>query len=101
MNTMEIQSLNREITNERVSISYPHVKLLEPSDAVALVLPELPKGDLPVLCEFNGTCRQIGSIMKSALVLDSLRKISKLQYCKTASDSMDILQARDAVEVLL
>lgn len=98
---MEIQSLNKDITNERVSMPFPHVMLLEPSDAVALVLPELPKGELPVLCEYNGTCRQIGSIRKSALVLNQLSKISRIEYCKSSSDSMLINSPMDTVEVLL
>jgi len=101
MSTMEIQSLNREITNEHVSIVYPHVKIVDPNDAIALVLPELPVGDLPVLCEFKGSCRQIGSILKSALVLNDLRKICKLEYHKSPETVLTITESKDAVEVFL
>ena len=100
MNTLEIRSLNPEITNERISMPYPHIKVLEPSDAIALVLPSLDKGDLPVLCEYNGTCRQIGSIRKSALVIEQLHRISKLMYCSAENKNMSIETKLDILEVL-
>ena len=98
---MEIQSLSRDLTNDRVSMPYPHIKVLEPSDAIALVLPALPEGDLPVLCEYNGVCRQIGSVLKSALIINQLSKISKLEYVKSAGISVAIKTPLDAVEVLI
>ena len=101
MNTLEIQSLNKDITNERISMPYPHLVLLEPSDAVALMVPELPTGDLPIICEFNGTCRQIGSIRKSALVISDLRKISALKYVKEPGSEVSIESTTDALEVLM
>lgn len=100
MSTLEIQSLNKEITNERISMPYPHVNVLEPSDAIALVVPSLPKGDLPVICEFHGTRRQIGSIRNSALVLESLRKISSIEYVKAPNVKSVIKTSLDSVEVL-
>lgn len=101
MEQMKISPLNRDITNDRVKMPYPHVKLLEPSDAVALVLPQFPEGDLPVICEYNGTCRQIGSIRKSAIYLNKLSKISAIVYYKSDTEFIDIKEPRDAVEVLV
>lgn len=99
MSTMEIQSLNRDITNERISKPYPHVLVLDPSDAIALILPELPEGDLAVLCNFNGTCRQIGSIRKSPLVLNTLRRITGIDYVVSENCKKSIRTALDALEV--
>lgn len=101
MKTTDIQSLNRDITNERVSMPYPHLRVLNPNDAIALMLPELPEGDLPVLCDFNGTCRQIGSIRKSAIVINDLRKITGLKFFKSKDVAVDIKTSLDAVEVLM
>ena len=101
MNTMEIQSLNRDITNDRISMPYPHIKLLEPTDAVALVLPSFPEGQLPVICEYNGACRQIGSIVNSAIFINKLSKISRIEYHKDANMFTEIKTSLDAVEVLI
>jgi hypothetical protein len=98
---MEIPTLSSDITNEHISMPYPHVRVLEPNDAIALILPELPTGDLPVVCEFNGTCRQIGSIRASATILNNLRKISAIEYYKVKGDSKLINSPLDAVEVLM
>lgn len=98
---MEIQSLSKDLTNDRVSMPYPHIKILEPSDAIALVLPALPEGDLPVLCVYNGVCRQLGSVRKSALIINQLSKISKLEYVKSAEYITSIKTPLDALEVLI
>lgn len=100
MNTTEIQLLNPDIANERISMPYPHVELLEPSDAVALVLSSLPKGDLPVICTYQGKQRKIASICKSALVIMALMKVSKLKYSKDANSSLALRTSADIMEVL-
>lgn len=100
MSTNQKLLLNQNLTNERVSMPYPHIMLLQLTDAVPLLLPELPKGDVPVLCDVKGTIRQIGAIKKSALVFNDLRKISELDYVLSESESRHIANARDAVEVL-
>ena len=74
-----IQSLNPNIANDRIEMPYPHVEVLTPSNAVALVVPSLTTGDLPVICKYDGTTRRIGSIARSALVLSSLRKVTRLR----------------------
>ena len=99
MSTMEIQSLNSEISNERISMPYPHINLLEPSDAIALMVPSLPVGNLPIICEYNNSVRQIGSVRNSALVLNNLRKISKIEYVFDKHTKREIKTPKDAVEV--
>lgn len=98
---IEIPVLNRNFTNEKISMPYPHVLLLEPSDAVALVLPSLPSGDLPVICNFEGVTKQIGSVMKSARVLTKLMLVSDIEYVKEANMSIKVSTPQDAVNLFL
>ena len=42
MSTNQKLLLNQNLTNERVSMPYPHIMLLQLTDAVPLLLPELP-----------------------------------------------------------
>lgn len=100
MNTTEIQLLNPDIANDRISMPYPHVELLEPSDAVALILTGLQKGDLPVICTYQGSQRKIASVAKSALVLNSLLRVSKLNYRKDKDTCQQINSSIDIMEVL-
>ena len=80
---------------------YPHVKLLQPSDAVALVIPSLDKGDLPILCEFEGELRKIGMVRYSATVLADLSKISELELHRTSSDVKRIKCVSDVLEAMI
>ena len=100
MSTIQIQSLNRNIANEHSKISYPYVEVLDPSDCVALVLPNLDAGELPVLCTFDGVQRQIGKIRKSARVLHTLMSISKLAYHESPEHSVELSTSIDCLEVL-
>lgn len=101
MNTTEIQLLNPDIANDRISMPYPHIELLEPSDAVALMLSCLPKGDIPVICTYQGKQRKIASIFKSAIVFKDLLKVSRLRY-HTAPDAYTNLRTSvDIMEVLM
>lgn len=95
-----IQSLNRNLSLDKITMPYPHVKVLDPSDAVALVVPSLPTGDLPVICEYKGSVRKIASVKYSALVLDSLRKISRLEFCKNDVSSIELKSVSDIMEAL-
>lgn len=101
MSTMPIQSLNRDIANDHEKLSYPYVEVLEPSDCIALVLPSVEKGDLPVLCTFEGKRRQIGKIALSALTLNVLCSITKLRYHKDSILSVDLNEPKDCLEVLM
>lgn len=100
MNTTEIQSLNPDIANNRISMPYPHVELLEPSDSVALVLSGLPKGDLPVICSYKGKQRKIASVLKSAVVLSTLLRVSALNYNSSETETRSLSNNIDIMEVL-
>ena len=95
-----IQSLNQNIANDRIEMPYPHVEVLTPSNAVALVVPSLTTGDLPVICKYDGTTRRIGSIARSALVLSSLRKVTRLKFAKSANEVMELNNTEDIMEAL-
>lgn len=100
MNIAKIQSLDRNISNTKISMPYPHLRIIDVSDAIALVIPSLDKGDLPVICEFDGVTRQVGSIRKSALVIKQLSRITRLSYCKSEDVSIDVSDMKDLLEVL-
>lgn len=95
-----IQSLNPNIANDRIEMPYPHVEVLTPSNAVALVVPSLTTGDLPVICKYDGTTRRIGSIARSALVLSSLRKVTRLKFAKSTNEVMELNNTEDIMEAL-
>lgn len=100
MRTPATPLLSRELTNERISMPYPHVKALVVSEALALVVTSLPKGDLPVLCEHKGTLRQVASIKYSAPCINQLRKVSPLLFVKDANVSQELNSVIDVMEVL-
>lgn len=100
MNTELTRLLGTEITNERISQPYPYVMLEKPSEPVALVLPSLPQGDLPVLCNFNNSVRKIASIRYSALAIRNLLKVSPLVFYKDAATSKRLVTSEDILEVL-
>lgn len=100
MSIMEIPSLNRDITNEHISMPYPHIMLHNPTDALAVVLESIDNGDLPILCEYKGSCRQLAAVRKSALVINTLSKVCNLSYVKAPSESVPIQSVYDILEVL-
>ena len=100
MSISQIQSLNRELTNDKISMPYPHVVISNPSDPVALVLSSLPKGDLPIICTINNSTRMIGSIRNSAICLKHLLSVSPLVYCKAKGDTSELKTVTDILEVI-
>lgn len=101
MNTLNQSVLDRDIAYDRVEKSYPCVEVYEPSDALALVLLGLPKGDLSVICFVNNAMREIRKVARSARTLDALRRVSKTVYHKSPTDSTEIKSGIDAVEVFV
>lgn len=99
MRTEEIRSLNGNLTNDEIDMPYPHLYVTNPTDAVALVLTALPRGELSVLCEHKGLLKRIGSIEVSAINLLKLSKVCELSYFQTAENvqllktSIDIMEA--------
>lgn len=101
MNTSEIRSLNPDIVNGKISMPYPHVELLEPTDAAATLIKLLPTGDLSIICEVKGKRRRIGSIRKSAIAIQDLMRVSKLAYCRSATERKILTSGEDILEVLM
>ena len=97
---MEIQSLNRNLTNQKIHKPYPNINLLDPSDAVAWVVPALPAGDIPILCTYQGKTAQIGKCAKSALALNTLRKISRIEMHFNPDNIRSINSSEDIMDVL-
>lgn len=100
MNISQIRTLNPNIANDHISMPYPHIELLEPSDAVALVLESLEKGDLPVICTYDNTVRKIASITRSALDILTLSRVSKLVFHRNPTDAVQLDSGKTIVEVL-
>lgn len=100
MSTYPIQSLNAELTNDHIKMPYPHLLMLNPNNAVALVLSSLPDGDLPVICTYKGSTRQLKKIRRSALAMLPLSRVVALQYVVQPGDSRPLNSAKDIMEVL-
>lgn len=100
MSTNQTPILSRELTNDRISTPYPHVEVMDPSDALALVLLSMSEGELPVLCTFNGSTRKLKSIRQSAIVLLQLSKVAKLTYHKSADATTELNTIDDIMGVL-
>lgn len=100
MSRMAVQSLNENIANERVSKPYPHLMLSDVDNALALVLPAIPTGDLPVLCTHKGVTRQLGSIARSAIEINKLRRIGTVKYVASKEEERSLITVVDIMEVL-
>ena len=100
MRTEEIRSLNENLTNDKISMPYPHLFIDDPSDAVALVLPALPVGPLSVLCEHGGLVKRIRSIEVSALHINKLRKVCTIKYYQNADTCKNVVTPEDVMEVM-
>lgn len=93
-------TLSKDFALDRISMPFPNVKVLEPSDALALVVPSLPKGDLAVICEYQGSIRKLASVAYSALVVNTITKVSPVEFnkdentcvvCKTPLEVMEAM----------
>lgn len=100
MSTSQTPILSRDLTNDRISKPYPHVEIMEPSDALALVLQSMSEGELPVLCTMNGSTRKLKSVRKSAIIIQQLSLVTKLRYHKSETDITEIQNIDDIMGVL-
>lgn len=100
MSTSQIPTLSRELTNDKISRPYPNVEVLEPTDALALVLKSMDGGTLPVLCTINGNTRKLISMPFSAISIRDLSLVSKLRFHKDKDTAIDIESVDDIMEVL-
>lgn len=73
---------------------------MEPSDAIAWVVPSLPSGNLPLLCTYQGTTAKVGSCAISALTLQLLLKITKLRVYLSRDSYKDINNIDDIMDVV-
>lgn len=92
--------LSRTFTNQHINRPIPNLQVLLVGDALACMLPSLEKGDLPVIGEYAGTWRKLGSIKRSALVIAELLKISNLRYERSVNECIDIKTNEDIMEIL-
>lgn len=99
MSTQQTLKLSRDYAYEHISMPYPCVEVHDPSDALALVLMGMPKGDLSVICYINDALREIRKIRKSALSVNALRKVSRVTFHKSPTESIVIESGAQAVEV--
>ena len=92
-----ISSLDENTATPRVSLTYPYIRIVDPTDALALIIPSLPKGDLPLVMTYKGVTRVVGKITKSAIEINKLTKLSRLEFVKSPNTAtplncgMDIL----------
>lgn len=100
MSTRVTHTLNSEIANDRVAKKYPYLEILEPSDALAIVLPEMDNGELPVLCTIGGSTRRLASIRLSAIAIRDLSLITALSWHKDADTAIKLETIEDIMEVL-
>lgn len=100
MSTNQIQSLNADLTNDRIEMPYPHIFIKVPNDAVALVLPELSADDIPVLCTYKGTTRQLTKIRRSAIAIRTLSRVTDIEYVKDNMTRKALNTTTDIMEVL-
>ena len=92
--------INSTFALEHINMPYPHVKILEPSDALALMVPSLPKGDLAVICEYQGAVRKLASVSYSALTLNYLLKVSALELCLSKEHNCKLNSTLDILEAM-
>lgn len=96
---LEFDTLDENSALVRTELVYPYLMVDEPSDAVALIVPCLEEGDLPVLCKLDDTVYHVANISSSALVLHKLLRISKLTYNKSATERVPIVKPQDIMNI--
>lgn len=77
---MQIETLNENYTNKKISMHYPALEVLEIDQALPVILPSIESGNLPLIGTMNGVTRQLATIDSSALNISKLLAISKLVY---------------------
>lgn len=96
---MDIPVLSRKLTNDIVDLKYPCVKVLEPSDALALMMDRLPKGDLPVVCEYENELYVIQEIENSPITVNHLRKVVAIEWYYDVDTCSELRTPEDVMEV--
>ncbi len=75
-----LSSIDKDIATPHSKLNYPYVKIMEPSNAIALVISSLEHGDVQITIDYEGKLRQIGSVRNSPVLLYRLVRISPIEY---------------------
>lgn len=97
---MQIETLDRQTALDRVGMSYPYLMIRTPGDPIALVVPQLEYGDMPLLCSVDGVLYKVGSIFKSALTIHTLLRVTALDYYRDANTVIQLKSADDIMTAI-
>ena len=96
---MQLAEIDSNFANSRINLPYPHVRVLSVSDALSIVIPCLPTGDLSVICEYNSIMHRIASVSDSPHVLEKLVRISAIEVCKSESEKYMITERGQLLDI--
>jgi len=94
-----LSSIDENIATPRTKLTYPYIRILDASDTLALIIPALEKGELPIIMTYKGVTRQLGTVTKSALELRKLLPITRLEYVHRPNDATLIQNNVDMLEM--
>ncbi len=97
---MEVNELNRQSALHRVVYEYPYVLVKNPGDPIALVVPTLEPGSLPVLCVVDDVTYKIGCIALTASTVCTLLRVTGLDLYKSAQDVIPLKTHVDVMNAL-
>jgi len=98
---MEQEVLSTVTANEKVQLPYPNLEVQAVTDAVALVLSGLDKGDLSVIGTYEGRLYRIASIDKSAINIWKLARVIPVTLNRSSTDSTVLRTSTDIVEACI
>lgn len=88
-----------DFTNQKTSMSYPALLLTEPNGTTTTVLPNLEKGDLPLIVRFEGQERVLARVRDSAYTINMIcRTHSGVTYLKDPNTAIKLSTVRDYLE---
>lgn len=94
-----IHEIDEDIATPHTKRRYPFIRLLDANDALALIVPSLPPGELPIVMTYKGSTRQLGTVEKSALALCKLLPITRIEYVRASDDSTLLTTNMDMLEM--
>lgn len=94
-----VKSINEDYATPRSNLSYPYLRILDISDALALIVPSLPAGKLQLVMTYKGVTRVVGQISSSALCIAKLIKLSRLEFVRDKNDVTLLTTGKDILEL--
>ena len=94
-----IESIDEDYATPRSTLTYPYLRILTATDALALIVTSLPDGDLPLVMSYKGETRIMKHISKSALVIEKLTRLVDLEYVKSKDESVPLHNGTDILEL--